>query len=466
MQFTATPWLSLGVRDTVTDCASASEASPVYQVLHGRGARPTSVRYPKSTATPALPMPSFNGVAGMAVAAGIHHDDLRHSTTITPSSAPWFSQRVRQRPDFVHGIARVSSGTVCAAASAVSVGRKNQSTSSDTTTHHTSQHGHGHGAGAPGGSVLLSAACSHDATRASSVGAAVLVEAAAAVEAARAHQAASFNTTTFNTRPCSCSGSSAPFFAKAACVCTVCGSSRHEESRCFISQGVPANVRMRADKVVELCRLHDLCVRGAFDWRTTPTSLAWMLRLRVRHAVPASRGPNLDPSPDDPHDLHGPGGLAQANHCGCEMCCPDNPHCEVYTPDCDPDGLHDPHDLHGPGGLAQANHCGCEVCCPDNPHCEVCAPDCDCELCCRPNLDLSLDGESGGSDGGEGYSSALEDGGMQVDLWHELPPGARIPPERITPAVARARWRSRLGERVPARKHARKLAGARPMRPV
>ena len=167
----------------MTDCASASEASPVYQVLHGRGARPTSVRYPKSTATPALPMPSFNGVAGMAVAAGIHHDDLRHSTTITPSSAPWFSQRVRQRPDFVHGIARVSSGTVCAAASAVSVGRKNQSTSSDTTTHHTSQHGHG--AGAPGGSVLLSrAACSHDAIRASSVGAAVLVEAAAAVEAA------------------------------------------------------------------------------------------------------------------------------------------------------------------------------------------------------------------------------------------------------------------------------------------
>ena len=51
---------------------------------------------------------------------------------------------------------------------------------------------------------------------------------------------------------------------------------------------------MRADKVMELARLHGVYVAGAFNWRTTPTSLPWMLRLREAHMAEAD--PNLNPN--------------------------------------------------------------------------------------------------------------------------------------------------------------------------
>jgi len=81
------------------------------------------------------------------------------------------------------------------------------------------------------------------------------------------------------------------------------------------------------------------------------------------------------------------------------------------------------------------------------------------------------EGDGGGNDGDEGYSSALEDqGGMQLAaLQRELPPGTRIPPQRITPAVARARWQARLDPDLarldPNRARVRKV-GAKSMRPT
>ena len=545
----------------VTVRESAPEASRVYQVLHGSGAGPPLARYPCNTATFALLMASFGGATGTPVDAGIHHDILQDSTTFIPSTQPWFSQRVRQRPDFAHHVTRVSRGTVSMVASVAGVGRQNHSTSVNSTTRPTSRHL----ASAPGGSLLSRrAAFAHDVVRAPSVEAAVVAAATAAVGAARAHhqqsttirqqattnalasqptsqqliqsvsqsriqpatlpdsqaanQPASQPASQPANRPASqplrqsISNQSISNPVNRPCTCTVCGSHQHLEHACFIAHGVPAHVRMRADKVAEICRLHDLYARGAFDWRTTPTSLAWMLRLRAKHAEPASLEPNLDRSPAD----LGESGCDCEPGWACELCWDGSildtvdasPARAVCEPGCDcelcwlPSGygglpwatrcewhgfggntfwcgcrcdLYCPHlyvdPSHGPASLAQANACGCELCCPDNPHCEVCLPGCDCELCSHPNLDLSLGGDGGGSDGDEGYSSAsdegyssaLEDSSMQVDLQCGLPPGARIPPQRITPAVARARWRAaRGGVRVPGSTRARKLAGARP----
>ena len=396
----------------VTVHESAPEASRVYQVLHGRGAGQTLARYPCNTATPALPMPSLDAVAGTPVAAGIHHDDLQHSTTFIPSSTPWFSRRVRQRPAYLRGATHARVSTGCAAASPVCIGRQHQSTSTDTTSQPTPQQS----AGASCDAVRSQRVCfTHDGVRASRNTAVVFAGAAAADGAACTNHATSSDTTTFATKP-----STPRFCADAESVCGVCGSTHHEECRCFIAQGVPANVRMRADKVVEICRLHDLYNEGAFDWRTTPTSLEWMLRLRAKRAASASFEPTLDPKP-----------------AGLE---PHHPRATSYSYHDLPTEM-----LHGPDwSIAASNGCDCEECGP-NPMAEPYTP-----------RATSLDGDGGGSDDDEGYSSALEDedGGVHVDLRSELPPGARIPPQRITPAVARARWRGKLdlGVRMPGKR--------------
>ena len=219
-------------------------------------------------------------------------------------------------------------------------------------------------------------------------------------------------------------------------VCTVCGSDRHMEHACFIAHGMPARVKMRADKVVELCRLHSLHVQGAFDWHTTPTSLAWMLRLRVKHALPASALP-ADSRPElNPDGEPAPGDIQ-----------------EPY-----PDHISDPRGLHGPGGEAEANGCDCAKCDPDHPNADwhghggiAWGYGCDCVLCDNPLAGCLPDPEPAPAAPDEGYSSALEDSVSEPDY----PPGASIPPEHITPAVARARWRARLGIRLPALTRAR-----------
>ena len=108
------------------------------------------------------------------------------------------------------------------------------------------------------------------------------------------------------------------------------------EHACFIAHGVPARVKMRADKVVELCRLHGLYAQGAFDWQTTMTSLAWLNRLRVRLAT----NPN-------PHDYaeHGPDSMWEANHCDCEVCEPDNPFQACVPDDPNPTPVITPDDM-------------------------------------------------------------------------------------------------------------------------
>ena len=606
---------------TVTECASASEASLVYQVLHGRGAGQTPVRYSNNTATLTLPTPSFNRVAGMAVGVGIHHDDLQHSTTDLSPSTAWFSQRVRQQQQDVNGMPRASRGTAFLAAAGGAGCRQQQSTPCSTTPFNTrpSDKWHRNGSAASLSwrvreqqQCMLVRALDDTAC-----------DAAAANLGPRQHQSTPCSTTPFNTSrhdSCASGGLSANRCARcplgpdgravlhpsaslpceAACVCTVCGSDRHMEHACFIAHGVPTRVKMRADKVVELCRLHGLYAQGAFDWRTTPTSLAWLLRLRVRLAAAADPNPNLrpdtnsdstdDPNPDrsldpgphpldgyghdqeaepdpaleaewnyvasfgfdllpsepeapmpdpssdreaepdpalevewnyvasfgfgplpdpsprpldgydygqeaepdpaleaewnyvasfgfdplpgkpadpnpDPDDMHGHGSMNWANHCDCEVCEPayhdadlhgpgglayaNHCDCEVCEPaDCDAD-------LHGPGGLAYANHCDCDVCEPADPN-----PDPD-NLPPRDDYVTDGEGDGEGSEADGGYSSALEDGGMQLaELTRGLPHGARIPPQRITPAVARARWRARLGMRLPP---ARRVTSARLM---
>jgi hypothetical protein len=63
---------------------------------------------------------------------------------------------------------------------------------------------------------------------------------------------------------------------EAACVCLVCNSDRHLKHACFIAQGVPKMVKLSADMMVELRRLHDLYTAGKFDWKSTTTTLKWM----------------------------------------------------------------------------------------------------------------------------------------------------------------------------------------------
>ena len=121
----------------MTERASASEASPVYQVLHGSGAGQTLARYPCNTATPALPMPSFDRVAGAPVAAGIHHDDLQHSTTDLLPPTAWFLQRVRQQQQDINDMPRASRGTAFLAAAGGAGCRQQQSTPCSTTPFNT-----------------------------------------------------------------------------------------------------------------------------------------------------------------------------------------------------------------------------------------------------------------------------------------------------------------------------------------
>ena len=240
-------------------------------------------------------MPTFGGATGATVAAGTHHDNLQHSTAnISPSTA-WFSRRVQQRRESIHGIARTSRCTARTAA-AVSAGRQHQLTSFfNTTTSNTSRHD---GCASGGSSARSCPRCP------------LQLDGTAVLHAT-------------SSSPC-----------EAACVCAVCGSDGHLEHWCFIAHGVPVRVKMRADKVVELVRLHGLYAQGAFDWRNTPTSLEWMLRLRAKHAVTADPDPNPNPNPDpDPDGMHGHGSLASANGCDCEVC-----------------------ELHGHGGEAWANH--------------------------------------------------------------------------------------------------------------
>jgi hypothetical protein len=72
---------------------------------------------------------------------------------------------------------------------------------------------------------------------------------------------------------------------EAACVCTVCNSDRHLKHACFIAQGVPKMVKLSADMMVELRRLHDLYKAGKFDWKSTTTTLKWMNAMRRMNAT-------------------------------------------------------------------------------------------------------------------------------------------------------------------------------------
>ena len=117
--------------------------------------------------------------------------------------------------------------------------------------------------------------------------------------------------------------------------------------------------------------------------------------------------------------------------------------------------------MHGPGSEHWAQHCDCEVCEPVDPDFplrddyltdsgEVCEPaypnpNPDPDFPLRNEYVTDSEGDGEGSEADEGYSSAREDGSMQLaDFLRGLPPGAPIPPQRITPAVARERWRSRV----------------------
>jgi len=327
------PW----ERKEETATGSALEASRVDQVHHGRGAGPTRVRYSNNTTTLHLPMPAFIGVAGVAVAAGKHYDDLQHSTTNKSPSTVLFSRRVRQQRQDVNGMPRALRGTTPFAAAAGAGWRQQQTTSNDTQPCDTRPSSGWHR-----GDLAAFSRCVRQrrqgAHALASEGTACIA-AAANVEPQR-HLSTPTNIPTFDTSrhgglPCL-------HRCEVACVCTVCGSDRHFAHDCFIAHGVPTRVKMRVDKVVELVRLHGLYVQGAFDWRTTPTSLAWMLCLRVWCAMAANLGP-------DPYQ--GEGGGGQANGCGCVVCCPANPHDE-----CDPGLMVNPHDecdrdgMHGEGG--------------------------------------------------------------------------------------------------------------------
>ena len=72
---------------------------------------------------------------------------------------------------------------------------------------------------------------------------------------------------------------------EVACICTVCNSDRHLKHACFIAQGVPKLVKLSADMMVELRRLHELYKAGKFDWRSTTTTLKWMNAMRSTNAT-------------------------------------------------------------------------------------------------------------------------------------------------------------------------------------
>ena len=110
----------------------ALQARPAHQVHHGRGAGPTRVRYSNNTATLHLPMPAFIGMAGVALAAGRHYDDLQQSTTNKSPSTVWFSRRVRQQQQDNNGMPRALRRTTPFAAAAGAEWRQQQATSNDT----------------------------------------------------------------------------------------------------------------------------------------------------------------------------------------------------------------------------------------------------------------------------------------------------------------------------------------------
>ena len=63
----------------------------------------------------------------------------------------------------------------------------------------------------------------------------------------------------------------------------------------FHLQGVPKNVKLQAEMLVELRRLHEVYRSGMFDWRNTPTTLRWLLSMRRRLAASPS-GPSRPPT--------------------------------------------------------------------------------------------------------------------------------------------------------------------------
>ena len=67
--------------------------------------------------------------------------------------------------------------------------------------------------------------------------------------------------------------------------CDVCKSSYHVAHGCFIATGVDKKVKMSAEMVAELTRLHNLYKAGQFNWRTTPTTLSWLLKFRSSQAA-------------------------------------------------------------------------------------------------------------------------------------------------------------------------------------
>ena len=63
--------------------------------------------------------------------------------------------------------------------------------------------------------------------------------------------------------------------------CEVCNSVEHMEHSCFISRGVPEGVKLTADFSAEINRLHSLHVKGQFSWKTTQTTLRWLIRAQA-----------------------------------------------------------------------------------------------------------------------------------------------------------------------------------------
>ena len=208
------------------------------------------------TASGTLPRAFSGGVASAARELGIQQDDFQQSTTgISTNDGVWFSWRVRQWQE-EHGISRAFGSSTCSAAVA-SAGWQRGQKLSNTTTFDSRHSRAGHAGASP------SAGCSRCPLQPD--GRAVLHATGTPI-------------------------------CEAACVCAVCGSDRHLEHGCFIAHGVPVNVKMRAAKVMELVRLHGVYVAGAFNWRTTPTSLPWILRLRGTLAAAAD--PNMRHNPD------------------------------------------------------------------------------------------------------------------------------------------------------------------------
>ena len=68
------------------------------------------------------------------------------------------------------------------------------------------------------------------------------------------------------------------------CLCTTCNSDRHLVHGCFITHGVPKEVKMKAEMAAEITQLHALHLAGEFDWRLTTTSLSWLGRKQATQA--------------------------------------------------------------------------------------------------------------------------------------------------------------------------------------